>query len=349
MRLSFLCRASTTDGVGHFVRTTAVVQEALAQGHDVQYIVHGDPFVHRLAGSLAPRIEWIDGEDRAPDLIAAFSPDRLIIDLLRLEGSCWNNLRSRWPIVSLSPIFNHLDEVDLVVHRTRCISPALERCRVEGRLLSGLQWAVVGGHCRTIREDRFREELAERKLSIALSMGGADSENRTLKVLQALRAVRRPTIIWVALGAGYSHSYDEFIQEANRSPHEVVLVNSNESIWRILSSCVFAVLAGGVTTYEAAHAGLPSINLLVDPARRFLIQEIEDHGAAIYGGVQPQDDFLESVSELLERPEQLLEMHRAGKRAVDGGAAVRILARLGQSVGRSPAPTDMRELNLRDA
>ena len=36
-----------------------------------------------------------------------------------------------------------------------------------------------------------------------------------------------------------------------------ILAKTNRSMWRVLGNCSLAILAGGVTSYEAAFAGCP--------------------------------------------------------------------------------------------
>jgi len=200
--------------------------------------------------------------------------------------------------------------------------------------------------CGPIDEARYGEAIAaDRPLSVAVCMGGGDAANATRRVLEALREVDRPLLIWALLGEGYRHSFDDLERAARADRrHEVILARTTDSMWHVLRTCALAVLAGGTVTYEAAAAGLPSINLLSDDAHRYLVDELVDAGAAFHGGALDgvPSPMLEHVRRLESDRGGLLSAHRAARCLVDGRAADRIAAELLEMAhrrGAAPAPT----------
>jgi spore coat polysaccharide biosynthesis predicted glycosyltransferase SpsG len=130
------------------------------------------------------------------------------------------------------------------------------------------------------------------------------------------------------LGEGYTHSYQDLVDSIKGSRHEIILAKSNDSMWRILSTCALTILAGGTTTYEAAYAGLPSINTLETNQHLFLIQELVDKGICLCAGTT----FSESLNhlnslilQLSQNPNELFAIHQRSKALISGLAAEKIV------------------------
>ena len=165
-------------------------------------------------------------------------------------------------------------------------------------------------------------------LSVAICMGGSDAFNATLNILEQVRGISIPLIFWVLVGEGYTHSYNELIDCVKQDKiHEIIVAKTIRSMWRILSSCAIGIFAGGITTYEAAYAGLPSINTIVSENQHFLLKELEDMGACfcigsdfnMFGG-----HIHRILLELDSNRDELINMHRRSKLLIDGLGAYRI-------------------------
>lgn len=332
LRWLFVCRGSAEDGLGHVIRTRALLERLPAETV-IEVMVIGDDLVGNLLHGLAVPITIVPDESPLAQRVAEFAPDVLVFDMIPLSGEAFDACRDRALTVSVSPIFDHLDAVDLVFNRTRYDSDGQVATAANRRY--GTEWAIVRPECQIIDSDVYSRQLREETLSIAISMGGADAPNRTLQVVEALRSLEAPATFWVLLGEGYAHSYEELAKAVTRDRrHEVILAKTNRSMWRILRNCSLAVLAGGVTTYEAAFAGLPSINVLAEH-QAFLIRELVERGAAADVGTLASGaaERTRQVIEQLERErDRLLELHFNSRRLVDGLGGGRILAEIARSV-----------------
>jgi spore coat polysaccharide biosynthesis predicted glycosyltransferase SpsG len=204
----------------------------------------------------------------------------------------------------------------------------------------GLEYAVVDADTRKIASQVFDQTLARNRLSVAVSMGGVDAANKTLGVLETLRSSRSRLLLWVMLGEGYEHSYEDLVDCARGARHEIVLAKTNESMWHILGTCGLAILAGGTTTYQAAYAGLPSLNILESPERRFLLQELVDKGACLRAG-DDLENSLARLNDLVEHfdahRDELLQMHQNASLLIDGNGARRIAHEIAQMAGAGMA------------
>lgn len=276
-------------------------------------------------------------EDEAVEAVEGAAADVVFFDTVRLGTVAFGRMRAGRAAVGLSPIFDRLEDLDLVFHRTRALSPALHALAASGRLRAGLEYAVVRPACERIGTAQFERALAADRLGVAVSMGGGDAGNLTLRTLRALVGCEEPLLIWCLLGEGYGHCYNELAGVACGEPrHEIILAKTSDSMWRVLGQCGLAVLAGGTVTYEAAYAGLPAVNRFPEASHEFLASELIERGGALSAG--DSDDRIVELVRALERDRgRLLAMHRRSRSLLDGRGAERIVAETRGLIGAETA------------
>jgi spore coat polysaccharide biosynthesis predicted glycosyltransferase SpsG len=338
-RFLFCCRGSSDDGLGHVIRTRAVI-DRLPAGIEAELVVLGrDECAAPLLEGLAVPWTISTGDGTITERAAAFEPNVVVFDTIGLERAVFESVAAGRLTASLSPIFDHLDQVDLAFSRTRYDHNGIASV-APGRHY-GLEYAIVRPECRRSDSVLFEKHLGESPMAIAISMGGADAPNRTLEVLDALHDMPVPATFWVLLGEGYAHSYRALVDCVKRNHRqEIILAKTNQSMWRIMRNCSLAILAGGVTTYEAAYAGLPSINLLEREGHGFLVRELVERGAALIGGTvddRGHEGVLREVTRLERDRDAVLAMHRATTGLIDGRGAERVLEELVRSAERKRA------------
>lgn len=355
LRVLFVCRGSRRDGLGHVMRSRCVAAE-MSRRASVRMAVVGESFVDNL---LAGRgVNYVVGEDESVVLetFRSFKPHVVVFDALRIGDETLNELRRCRLTVSLSPIFDHLSQVDLVFHRTEYFGDDWNfgsATSTGPEVRSGLPYAVIREQCLPIDEVTYRRSISQNPLAIVISMGGADAHNKTLETLRAIRQVRSPLLIWALLGEGYGHSYENLVEcvRENRQ-HEIILAKTSDSMWRVMHSCALAILAGGTITYEAAYAGLPSINVFDDGAHVFLIRELVEKGLCVHAGY-PFSDSLDVVvanlTYLEAHREELFAMHQRARGAIDGRGASRIAEEIVAAGTTRAAETSSKPVATRDA
>ncbi len=322
-----LCRGSVRDGLGHVTRTRTVAR-AFSHRADVRIVVVGDGCADALLAGRGLDYALVETEDDATAQCAAFAPDIVVFDLLTIAAARCREIARRATTVSLSPIFDAMSEVALLFHRTARHDPRWSFASGGPEVRAGLRYSVVSSHCARIPLDVYDAHLAEDALAIAVSMGGTDAANKSIQVIDHLRDAPGRLLIWLLLGEGYAHSYQDIVERMKGSPHEIILAKTNDSMWRILRTCSLAVLAAGTTAYEAAYAGLPSVNLLESRSSFFLIDELVAGGACL----GPAADFPAALAGLREQVTRLdrdratlRAMHQRGQALIDGHGAERIV------------------------
>jgi len=299
MHILFVCKASTHIGFGHLIRSKTLASKLSRRGDvRVTLAAFGDEAARRLLRG-AP-FEWhcYFEED---DLVLNRRYDLCFFDMTQLKRETFYRVAEKTRLCAgLSPVFNLMSELDLLFHRTRYFEPAPERGAPK-KLYAGLEYAIIQENCTRISTATYESNLELERFPVALSMGGGDAANLTLRFLRVLKECPIPATFWVMLGEGYRHSYDELVEEVSvDGKHEIILAKTNRSMWQILKNGVLSILPSGITSFEAAYAGLPSINFLYDARQAFLLRELVEHNVCFLGGVI-NGDTLDKVNEQIER------------------------------------------------
>jgi spore coat polysaccharide biosynthesis predicted glycosyltransferase SpsG len=323
--ISFVVRASIQDGLGHLVRTLCVVRQVKARV-DAKLMVLGDGSGRHLVEAAEVSSVKCESDEEAARQVLEVPGTLVVFDTLRFGAEAFSLIKERSKTVSLSPVFSEMSRVDYLFHRTQCVDPMWKEFGAFPEIHKGLQFAILPSWLKRVSSRHYREQLREDRLAVAISMGGTDAPNRTLALMKLLGASPVRLVLYVALGDAYTHSYEELLACASASQQEVILLKSNESMWRVLRNVSLVVCAGGLTTYEAAFIGLPAINLLQHARWAYLFEELAGKGAC--RTLPPSETSLEEacvmICDLVNRREQLMEMHQAAQGLVPSGGARRI-------------------------
>jgi spore coat polysaccharide biosynthesis predicted glycosyltransferase SpsG len=342
MKLQIVCRGSVQEGLGHLLRTRTFARHAQST-HDVEVVALVEPELQSVLAGLKCPVRFVRSEAEALPRVEAFAPDALVFDTTRFEAKRLEEAAAAgFLLASISPVFEHLERMDLVFTRTQCNAPL-----GSARICGGLPYAIFNDYCLAIADADYERNLALKELPIAVCMGGSDAANKTLAVVEALARLEEPTTIWVLLGEGYAHSYHRLVDAVRGDlRHEVILAKANRSMWRILANCALGIMAGGLTTIEAVYAGLPTLNLFDRPEHARMLAELFAAGVCVNGGLI-QDRSLAPAVETLRRlansRDELRAMRNRSKGLVDRNGPARVLHELEQAVlqkalrGRRPA------------
>lgn len=328
--ITLVCRGSLEDGLGHVMRAASIAVALAEVGATVIVVLIGDASAAKVLADLDVAHHRVASDAEAAALVEAHRPALVVFDTLAIEEEAFRRMQAGRRTASTSPIFAHQAEVDASFSRASD-EPDPKLRALPDLHRRGLEYTVVGLHARAIDHAKYVDGLYRDPLNIGISMGGADAANRTLTVLAEILETARPLLLWVMLGEGYAHSYEDLVAAVRRDRrHEVILARTTRSMWTVLDRCSLLILAGGVTTYEAAYAGMPSINLLDSESERFLLRDLEDAGAvsAIERSGAWGDALREELAAAVEDRDRLFLMHRRCGQLIDGRGASRIAREL---------------------
>ena len=328
MRVFIITEGSLKNGLGHLNRVKTFVSELK---REKEIIIRVAAFISDDLKNIFEDIkEYVDYPQSSSTLqeeIRKFHPDFVIFDLLKIDDKFFKNIkRLKAQTVSLSPIFSNISEVDIVFTRGSLNIPN------GPKIFSGLDYVIFGKHVTPIPEDKYKLNLSESQLPIAICMGGTDAPNKVFKILECLVQFDKSLLIWVMLGEGYVHSYTKLVNVIKEKPlHEIILARTNKSMWSILGNTTLSIVSGGLTAYEAAYAGLPTINVLEKEDHIALLSELSDCKATINLGTINElscNSLLEQIENLFTDRNQLKIIRNNCSKIRIGNGSLNILKKL---------------------
>jgi UDP-N-acetylglucosamine:LPS N-acetylglucosamine transferase len=128
--------------------------------------------------------------------------------------------------------------------------------------------------------------------------------------------------------SGFSRTEQAKRTRCTEDTDRVRWIPAPEGLASELRRAEVAVVAGGVTLYEAAALGTPSVALAVADAQQITIRGFALRGAAVDGGLAGDSRSIEraacTVASLLGDPARAARLGDAGARLVDGRGAFRV-------------------------
>lgn len=194
------------------------------------------------------------------------------------------------------------------------------------RLLLGPRYALLRTEfLNWISWERKTPEVAGRLL---VSLGGEDSDNQTLKVIQALQ-LSNITGLEATIVAGSTNPHMQSLQAACRqSQTPMHLIHNALNMAELMSGADMALSAGGGTCWELAFMGLPALVIILAENQRLVAEGLEQTGAAVnigwYESLSPKK-ISQALEKLVFRPQEREKMTGCGRKLVDGRGTQRVL------------------------
>ncbi len=170
---------------------------------------------------------------------------------------------------------------------------------------------------------------ADRPVAILIAFGQRDSKQCTAKALAGLCEGKREFDVTVVLGPGYPDRAGIFsIAEGNT---QVRIVESPEDLASLYADFQLAIGAPGVSQFERACCGLPTILVAQNERQQPLAAAWEETGAAVVAPAV-RAEITSEVDHLMADRNRLNTMRDKSLATVDGKGAGRLAAALMQSV-----------------
>lgn len=200
-------------------------------------------------------------------------------------------------------------------------------CRAPaGRLLAGPRYFPLA---RTY-QDATRRGIRSAVERILVTCGGADPYMAAPRILEALLGMPEGEIqIDMVVGTLFSDDNKQQIEAiAARAPDRVHLIDAPRSLAAQMGGADLCVCANGLTKYELAAMGMPTIAVSLSPAHHRANLAFAESGALkVLGLLSDVDDrtIAGAVSEMIGDTDLRARLSRAGIALVDGQGTDRIL------------------------
>lgn len=162
--------------------------------------------------------------------------------------------------------------------------------------------------------------------SILITMGGADPNGLTKKILNAIRAFNDPGIDWtVVLGPASGFDKLKFVREypAHIEYFEGAELGRSGFLEKLASSDAI-ITNGGTTIYETLTLGKPAIAIPQNDFERNVINQLVERNACVTPSGDGSSEILEVISRFLEDRFSRRDLADNGRKLLDGKGAQRI-------------------------
>lgn len=289
----FRVDASNLIGSGHFMRcltlanearsrgwqssfamrvpTNNIIEKVKSSGHEIHLLVDTDKDtifqVNDLthAGWLAVSQETDAIE--TSNLIEKINPDWVVVDHYAIDV-VWHQIirKSGRKLLVIDDLADRVLDCDILVNQNVgfCAKDYERKITTQTEILLGPKYALLRSEFHDWREISLRRRKSPILNRVLITMGGADPQNYTLKVLKELeKSINAAKVEFiVVLGALYPF-LDEFNEFMEASKNKISQLTNVENMAEIMANSDICIGAAGSSSWERCCLGVPTLMLTI--------------------------------------------------------------------------------------
>jgi UDP-2,4-diacetamido-2,4,6-trideoxy-beta-L-altropyranose hydrolase len=343
MNLYIRADADSKIGTGHVMRCIALAQAWQDQGNKVTFISHCE------SKALRERIKIEGCRFISLDHVFPDSCD-LTSTLSILKNECECADQKKWLVLDgyhFTPEYqrairdmgsrllviddmNHLPYyyADILLNQNIHAPDLKYHCDKDTTLLLGARYVLLRREF--LKYQNFKRQIPDRAKNILVTLGGADPDNVTLKVIEALKLLD-DSAIEAKIVIGPANPYRELLSDALTSSHFVSHLLSNPLMPDLMAWADLAISAGGSTCWELAYLGVPFLAIILAENQRSIVISLDTKKVAINcgdGNEITTVNFSKIFSNILCNREARSFMSSQGTQLNDGNGSMRVYSSL---------------------
>ncbi|MFN8535694.1 MAG: UDP-2,4-diacetamido-2,4,6-trideoxy-beta-L-altropyranose hydrolase [Dehalococcoidia bacterium] len=162
--------------------------------------------------------------------------------------------------------------------------------------------------------------------TVLVTLGGADPDNRTRTIVEALSSLTLDFEARVVVGASNPHA--EAVRAAAARDRRIAVLGAVSDMPALMNWADLAIAGAGTTTWELCALGVPSLLAVLADNQAPVAQSVAERGAALSLGrlddVLP-DRIAGRIDMLMRSPELRFLLSEQGRALVDGHGAARVV------------------------
>lgn len=335
MRVLIRADANETMGTGHVMRMIALAAALRSEEHEIILAYHECPqaLLDKLQQLPAKTHKLNDGGlPELQNFIKSSNVDFLVLDGYQFNEFFQDGLKTlNLPLLVLDD-YGHCKSysADIILNQNPGADERLYfNSQPHTRLLLGTDYVLLRPEFLAYRQEiRAPKEAPE---EILISMGGADSENASLLILNILADLNVGGKTSLVIGAANQNlGILQAAAQRINSERNCVYVNILHNVLdmaKLLKASDLIISAGGTTVFEAAYLGVPNFVLQTADNQAGVITFAQKGAVAYLGrlGDVSKEHIGEQIRELLT-PDCLSRLTATATRLIDGKGANRVLS-----------------------
>ncbi len=335
MTVLFRVDASAKIGTGHVMRCIALAQMMKEAGDEVMFLSStitpslktrlSDEGLKSTKLAAAP----YGGEDaretsrRAKDISATW----IIVDGYGFDAAYQKILKEEGLHVLFIDDYGHADSysADIVLNQNVSARDELYKKRDPNtRLLLGPQYVLLRREFRDAKEKRVVRTGPVK--NILVTLGGADSQNMTAKVISALEKAEFSGDVTVIVGGSNTH-LKELRRQAASTTLSLSIVTNVADMPARMAEADLAVSAAGTTSWELLFMGVPFLTGAFADNQITVSAALQEQGLAENAGWYPdlsEQEIANRLTRLINDAEWRSLHSKKGLETVDGDGVLRV-------------------------
>lgn len=362
LHVAFRCDASLKIGSGHVMRCLALANALRERGARCTFITCSEP------GNINTRIE---GEGHSVEVLALKSkeelsvareaakyvrglalplkselehsrvvieridPDIVIVDHYGLDHVWHERVCANRPVVVIDDLADRRHDCAILLDQNfgRNADDYIGLVPADAQKLVGPSYALLRPEFKEARRTHLvRRRSICRPLRVLISMGGADSDDSTGRILETLSRIGLSDQILVTVVMGGAAPFLSAVREIARNlPFRTKVVSDVENMAALMQDIDLAIGAAGGSVWERCCLGIPSLLLNIADNQQPAAHALDEAGVAValgdFAAVGWQDRLLEALGRY-SKPEELLKLSEAATGLVDGYGASRVASEI---------------------
>lgn len=215
------------------------------------------------------------------------------------------------------------------------------------RLLLGTNFALLRREFLKYRG--WQRQIPEIARKVLVTLGGADPDNVTGKVIQALASLDIEVKVVVGGSNPNLPKLQKAVESTKAQPAKIELVQNPMDMPGLMAWADLAIAAGGSTAWELAIMGLPSLFVILAENQVGIAAQLESagFGVCLGRGVDfDNQEFQIALRRVFENPAERNRTSIAGRNLVDGMGCHRTVCQFNQTSPICLRPVSYSDIEL---
>lgn len=335
--------ADVNIGTGHVMRCLALAQAWQERGGRVIFSgrIESDKLRQRLSsqgfsvvglGSGRPDDPDADGLSALRELYGNDHEPWLVLDGYRFSAEYQQRLRDSGLKLLVLDDYVHLPayQADILLNQNIGSDRLAYTIPAESVLMLGSAYVLLRREFRGVRS-QLKNGVAPRAGRILVTMGGADPDNVTLKVIEALKLAELPGLeAKIIVGPANQH-LEELQKSLGQASFAGEILCAVEDMVPVMHWADVAISAGGGTCWELACLGVPALVITLAANQLGVAKGMAEACAGVDCGWADSltpERLAGLLEDLCGDVVRRLAMQKAGRALVDGQGAARVVERM---------------------
>lgn len=341
MTVAFICDGDNKIGAGHFFRCNAIAEFLRNRSiqtvfffpsRDLMGFAEKVGVTYRFLPGLFSDVE--QAIDSVMIQLEEIQCDRVLVDSHRASMNLLSRVNNRYPTIYIDDLLSYPYPVDVLINSHIDITEQDYGALYAGKS-SALPKLMVGGAYFPMKS-RMTNKTAGRGINVSFFAGGADPDHVTIRMLNYLMEQHHSLHYNLHIVVGMMNNDYPAIEKICSHLPGIQLHFGLTDLSNIYRQSDLAISAAGITLYELAYYGVPSVAYSMVDNQVHTAEAFDKAGISINIGVSKQlqvfPQMFAAVDKLISDQELRKKMSEDAKMVIDGYGAVRIADCIRQAV-----------------